>query len=201
MRARREALQQAGAEVTQAEIRLGAITAEIRAFRDREGVVDPARAADSNAALATRLHDELINANTKLATLKNYMREDAPTVRVLKTQIRSLEAQQHLLARQMTSSDSNGQPPLSGILASYEQLEAKRKFAENAYQLALRGAEDARVAAERQHVFVAGFIPPSLPEEALYPRRWRAVGVVASIAFALWAIGGLAVQSVREHLW
>ena len=40
----------------------------------------------------------------------------------------------------------------------------------------------------------------SLPEEALYPRRWRTLGTVALIAFALWGIGGLAVQSVREHL-
>ena len=41
---------------------------------------------------------------------------------------------------------------------------------------------------------------PSLPEEPLYPRRWRTLGTVALIAFALWGIGGLAVQSVREHL-
>ena len=41
---------------------------------------------------------------------------------------------------------------------------------------------------------------PSLPEEPLYPRRWRTLGTVALIAFALWGIGGLAVQSVRDHL-
>jgi len=52
----------------------------------------------------------------------------------------------------------------------------------------------------RQQVYIASFVPPSLPEEALYPRRWRSLGVVALIAFALWGIGWLAAQSVRDHL-
>jgi len=39
-----------------------------------------------------------------------------------------------------------------------------------------------------------------LPEESLYPRRWRSLGIVALIAFALWGIGGLTIQSVRDHL-
>jgi capsule polysaccharide export protein KpsE/RkpR len=43
-------------------------------------------------------------------------------------------------------------------------------------------------------------VPPSLPEDALYPRRWRALGIVALVAFALWSIGGLIIQSVRDHL-
>ena len=46
----------------------------------------------------------------------------------------------------------------------------------------------------------ARFHPPSLPEEALYPHRWRSLGVITLIAFAIWAIGALAVQSVRDHL-
>jgi capsule polysaccharide export protein KpsE/RkpR len=35
---------------------------------------------------------------------------------------------------------------------------------------------------------------------ALYPHRWRSLGLVALIAFAVWAIGALAVQSIRDHL-
>jgi capsular polysaccharide transport system permease protein len=49
-------------------------------------------------------------------------------------------------------------------------------------------------------VYIASFVPPTLPEEALYPRRWRSVGMVALVSFAIWAIGGLMVQSVRDHL-
>ena len=100
----------------------------------------------------------------------------------------------------MTDTDTTRPDTLSRVLGSYEQLESDRKFAEASYQLALRGLDQARANADRQRVFIASFIPPRLPEDSLYPRRWRALGTVALIAFALWAIGGLAVQSVRDHL-
>ena len=119
---------------------------------------------------------------------------------MLKARIHSLEAQRGSLAREITDPDAARSDTLSRVLGSYEQLESERKFAEASYQLALRGLDQARANADRQRVFIASFIPPRLPEEALYPRRWRTLGTVTLIAFALWAIGGLAVQSVRDHL-
>jgi capsular polysaccharide transport system permease protein len=121
-------------------------------------------------------------------------------VKVLKARIRSLEAQRRSLAQEMTDPDGARPDTLSRVLGSYEQLESERKFAETAYQHALQSLDQARANADRQHVFIASFIPPSLPEESLYPRRWRSLGTVALIALALWGIGGLTVQSVRDHL-
>ena len=141
-----------------------------------------------------------MRANAELATLKAYMKDDAPPVKVIKARIRSLEAQKKALAREMTDPDSTRPDALSRILGAYEQLESERKFAEVAYQHALAGLDQARANADRQRVFIASFVPPRLPEEALYPRRWRALATVALFAFALWAIGGLAVQSIRDHL-
>jgi capsular polysaccharide transport system permease protein len=199
-RARRDALHHAEAELVQAESRLKSVLAEMRAFRDREGLIDPARTAETTGLLSARLRDELVRAKSEVATLKAYMRDDAPTVKVLKARIRSLEAQRTSLARELTDPDPARPDTLSRVLGSYEQLESERKFAEASYQLALRGLDQARANADRQHVFIASFIPPRLPEEALYPRRWRMLGTVMLIAVALWAIGGLAAQSVRDHL-
>ena len=190
----------AEAELAQAETRLKAVLGDIRAFRDREGLIDPARTAEATGVLATRLRDELVKANSELLTLKAYMRDDAPSVRVLKARIRSLETQRRSLAQEMTDPDARRPDALSRILGSYEQLESERKFAEAAYQHALQSLDQARASADRQHVFIASFVPPSLPEESLYPRRWRSLGTVALVALALWGIGGLTVQSVRDHL-
>ena len=200
LRARRDTLEHAEAELAQAETRLKAVLGDIRAFRDREGLIDPARTAEATGVLATRLRDELVKANSELLTLKAYMRDDAPSVRVLKARIRSLETQRRSLAQEMTDPDARRPDALSRILGSYEQLESERKFAEAAYQHALQSLDQARASADRQHVFIASFVPPSLPEESLYPRRWRSLGTVALVALALWGIGGLTVQSVRDHL-
>ena len=198
--ARRDALRHAEEELAHAEARLKAVLGDLRAFRDREGMIDPAKTAEASGALTTRLRDDLVRANAELATLKNYMRDTAPSVKVLKARIQSLETQRRALAYEMTDPGSGRPDTLSRVLGSYEQLESERKFAESAYQHALHGLDQARAAADRQQVFVASFIPPSLPEEALYPRPWRTLATVALLAFALWGIGSLAVQSIRDHL-
>jgi capsular polysaccharide transport system permease protein len=206
LRARGDALQSAESELAQAESRLAAVRADIRAFRERSGLIDPGKTADADSVLANRLQEEVVAASAQLATLQAYMRSDAPTVRVLQARIRALERQRRLLAERLTGPDGAAAAagglgaPLSGVLNGYEQLQDRQKFAEAAYQSALRGVDAARAEADRQHVFLASFVPPSLPEEAGYPRRWRSLGIVALMAFALWAIGGLAAQSVRDHL-
>ena len=199
-RARHDTVRNAEAEVAQAEARLKTVLADIRAFRDREGLIDPGKTAEATGTLAARLRDELVRTNADLTTLKSYMRDDAPAVKVLKARIRSIETQQRVVAHDLTDPDRSRNDTLSRQLGSYEQLESERRFAEAAYQHALQGLDQARANADRQQVYIASFVPPSLPEEALYPRRWRTLGVVALIAFALWAIGGLAVQSIRDHL-
>jgi len=121
-------------------------------------------------------------------------------VKILKARIRSLETQQRGLAREMTDPDKTRNDTLSSVLGSYEALENDRKFAETAYQHTLLNLDQARANADRQQVFVASFVAPSLPEEALYPHRWRSLGTIALIACALWSIGGLMLQSMRDHL-
>jgi capsular polysaccharide transport system permease protein len=200
VRARHDALRQSQTEVAEAEKRLAAALAQIREFRDREGLIDPGKTADATASLAARLRDEIVRGNAELSTLKTYMRDDAPSVRVLKARIRSLEEQQRVAAQELTDGKKTRPDALSRVLGTYEQLESERKFAETAYQHALAALDRARGNADRQQVYIASFVPPSLAEEALYPRRWRSLGLVALLAFALWAIGGLAVQSIRDHV-
>jgi capsular polysaccharide transport system permease protein len=200
LRARQDALQRSQNEVTHAEARLRAALADIRAFRDRESVIDPGKTAAATGALAAELREELLRANTQLSTMRSYMRDNAPPLQALKIRIRALEAQRRSLAQELTGRGTARRDTLSRILGGYEQLESERKFAETAYQHALQSLDRARADANRQQVFIASFVPPSLPEEALYPRRWRALGTIALLALALWGIGGLAVQSIREHV-
>ena len=199
-RARRDAVGRAETELSSAEARLAASLDKIREFRDKSGLIDPSKTADATAQLASKVRDDLIKANSQLATLKTFMRDDAPPVRVLKARIHSLELQEHGLAQEITTTTQPGSPALSQTLGSYDTLEAEHRFAESAYQHALEALDKARDTADRQQIYIASFVPPSLPEEALYPHRWRSLGVIALVAFAVWAIGALALQSIRDHL-
>src|SRR4051812_41223246 len=200
LRGRRDRVRHAEAEVRQGEARLQFVLGEIRSFRDREGLIDPGESAKTSSVLAARLRDELVRANAELSTLKTYMREDAPGIKVMNARIKSLETQRRAVAQDITDPDKARPGTLSHLLGSYEQLESERKFAEAAYQHAMLRLDQARADADRQQIYIASFVPPMLPEESLYPRRWRSLGIVALIAFALWGIGGLTIQTVRDHL-
>jgi len=199
-RARRDALRDSENDVRQAERRLAAALAKLRDFRDKEGVIDPRKTADASAALDGRVRDELVRANTELSTLKQYMQDDAPTLKVLEARIRALEEQQRALQSEVTDTADTRSQALSRIMGSYEQLESERSFAESAYRHSLEALDRARMNADRQHIYMADFVQPELPERALYPRQLRSIAIVFVIAFATWAIGGLTVRSVRDHL-
>jgi capsular polysaccharide transport system permease protein len=199
-RARRDMMRNSEKEVRRSEKRLTAALPRLREFRDKEGLIDPRKTADATQALAGRVRDELIRTDTELSTLKHYMRADAPSVKMLEARLASLQAQRRSVESEVTDTEKTRSEALSRTMSAYEQLESERTFAEQAYQHALEALDRSRMSADRQQIYVAGFVQPSLPEESLYPRRARSVGIAFIICFAVWGIGGITVKSVRDHL-
>jgi capsular polysaccharide transport system permease protein len=199
-RARRDALRNADEEVGRAEKRLKSALTRLREFRDKEGIIDPRKTADATVALAGRVRDELVRAGTELSTLKHYMRDDAPSIKMLEARVQSLEAQRRAVESEVTDTEKTRAEALSRIMGSYEQLESERAFAENTYQHALQALDRSRINADRQQVYLATFVQPTLPEEALYPRRLQSFAVASGVAFVVWMIGGFILQSIRDHL-
>jgi len=199
-RARRDALRNADEEVGRAEKRLKSALTRLREFRDKEGIIDPRKTADATVALAGRVRDELVRAGTELSTLKHYMRDDAPSIKMLEARVQSLEGQRRAVESEVTDTEKTRSEALSRVMGSYEQLESERAFAENTYQHALQALDRSRINADRQQVYLATFVQPTLPEEALYPRRLQSFAVASGVAFVVWMIGGFILQSIRDHL-
>jgi len=93
---------------------------------------------------------------------------------------------------------ARGRETLGGLVANYK-LVVDREFAEKAYVLALSSLERARVGADRQQRYLAAFLRPTLPEEALYPRRIVPSTTVYGIALVPWALGVLIVYAIPDH--
>src|SRR5581483_3626272 len=200
LRLRRDAQRRAEDEVAAARRRLDGALEALRRFRESAGLADPEKAAAADAALAARLRDELAQAKAELATLRRYMRADAPPVKVLDARIRSLESERRAVAGNLGDAAALPGEASAAALGVFGQLDSDRKFAEDSYRHALENLDRARAEADRQQVYIASFVPPRLPEAPLYPHRWRVVGGIALVAFALSAIGSLALRSIRDHL-
>ena len=57
----------------------------------------------------------------------------------------------------------------------------------------------ARVEADRQQRYLAAFVRPSLPQEAIYPERIINIILVLVVSSVLWALGLLVVYGIRDH--
>jgi len=89
---------------------------------------------------------------------------------------------------------------IAASLSKYEELSIREKLAEEMYTLARDGLERARQTAERQWVFLSVFVPPSLPEESLFPRRLAFSALAFAGLVVIWSIGAVTWASILDHL-
>ncbi len=197
-RARRDAIQFAEREVQRADGRVRAVLADLRRYRDDEGLIDPIKTADETAKLLMQLLAEKIRLENDLFVASRSLTMNAPSVQNLTARIEIIDVQITRLKEKLT-----GETPeirnVAAKLARFEELEVQRQFAERLYTMAQDGLERARMTAERQAMYLTVFVPPSLPEESLYPRR-IAFSILAPLAlFVVWSIVALIWASVEDH--
>lgn len=197
-RARSDALRFAEREVQRADGRVRSALAELRRYRDDEGLIDPIKTADETSKLLMQLLAEKIRLDSDLFVASRSLTKNAPSVQNLTARIEITDAQITKLKEKLT-----GETPeirnIAAKLAKFEELEVQRQFAERLYTMAQDGLGRARMTAERQAVYLTVFVPPSLPEDSIYPRR-VAFSILAPLALlVLWSIVALTWASVEDH--
>jgi capsular polysaccharide transport system permease protein len=200
-RVREEAIRNAEAEVTRAENRLKAIRAQMTAFRNREGVIDPnTSVVTNNVVLAQTVRTLLTQQETELLTFKNQkLSPNAPQIQALQRKIQATKEQLAGIEAEITTA-KGGSGSISQIVGNYEQLDLERQFAQNMVLSTMQSLEQVRASSLTQHIFVTPYVLPSLPTSATYPRRGLSVAIVGLAALFLWAIGLLVMRSINEHL-
>jgi capsule polysaccharide export protein KpsE/RkpR len=80
-----------------------------------------------------------------------------------------------------------------------EALQIEKELARRTLESAMTGLEAGRSEAARQRSYLVAVAPPSVPDQATYPRRLWNIGTVFITAFALAGVISLLVAAVREH--
>jgi capsular polysaccharide transport system permease protein len=161
-------------------------------------MIDPVQAGTEIGKLLLPLLAERIRIEGELFVLRRDLDSNAPTVRVLKNRLETAEQQIAALKGKLTNTNAPT-GTISASLAQFEELELKRQFAGKLYTLAQADLDRARIRAARQSIYLTVFVPPALPEEALYPRR-IAFPILIFIGFAiLWSIAVMIIASVEDH--
>jgi len=184
----------ARAEVIRAQSQALRTASAMAAFRNRSGVLDPEQQAQIQLQMVSKLQDELIAARSLLAQLRQTAPEN-PQIPSILSQIATIQSEM----RKEQAKAFGGSRSLAGNTVRYQQLELENEFAGKQLAAALASMEEAQSEARRKQAYVERIASPSLPDDAIEPRRLR--GILATLVIGLIAYGILRMllAGVREH--
>jgi capsular polysaccharide transport system permease protein len=205
--ARDETLRVAQTEVTSSEERLYKSRAAIRNYRDQSQEADPVEGAKLAAQLVGSLEQQLVQLKTELSTALTQMGENTPRVRVMRSQITSLEKQLERERQRFGSGTAAGKQgrnagqfaDVAGRIQEYEGLQTQNEFAERAYTSSLAALEKARVDAAAKQRYLAVFIKPTLSEFAQYPHRIMNSLLVLLGSLLIWGVLVMGYYNIRDR--
>ncbi|MES2711558.1 MAG: capsule biosynthesis protein [Pseudomonadota bacterium] len=194
-RQRADTLNNARREVAIAEARVVAARDAISAFREREQNLDATRSAAAAGERISALQGQLMIVRTEAQNARNYLRADNPQYMILQNRIRAIEAQ---IAEDREATTRGGDALLQQV-AAFERLVMEREFADKQLSSATTSLEGARYETQRQQLYVARVVQPSMPVYALYPRRLLILLSVFGCLAIVYAVGRLIASGLREN--
>ncbi len=192
-RLRKNMIQFAATEVTQAEAKARKAELDLSLFRNKKGVFDPERLSDLQTQEVLKLQDRLIAAKTQLAQVRA-VTVDNPQIFTLTKEIESLQAEIDAGTTKVAGEKSS----LSNKSAAYESLLLERDFAGKELTDSLSFLVQARNAAQQEQSYLERIVKPSEPDTPK-PRRLRAVLATMTVSLIVWGILTILIAGVREH--
>lgn len=202
-RSRHDDLSFAEKEVKLAELRVTKARQAMNLFRQKHQDLDPTQTAVAKMTLIGQLEAQLATAKAELIAKTSFMKNGTSPIKALKRQIDALEiqivAEKSSISNNTLNQLSNLDNGLSSVFADYEPLLIERTFAEKAYTSVLASLEVARIESAKKHRYLATFVEPRVPDEALEPYRIKSIFIVFLSTLILWGIGLLGLGAIRDH--
>ncbi len=167
---------------------------ELAQFRNASGIIDPEKQAAVQLQMISKLQDELIGARMQILQLQA-MAPENPQIPILRVRVAGLSRE---INRQLGLVAGNRRS-LSATAARYQRLQLERDFADKRLAAAMASLQDARAEARRKQAYVERIAQPSIPDEALEPRRLRGIFATFVLGLVAWAIMKMLLAGVREH--
>jgi len=193
-RGRDDLIGYAQAEVLHAQSEARRASIAMASFRNRSGVIDPEQQAQVTLQMVAKLQDQLIAARSLLAQLRQAAPQN-PQIPAVQSQIATL---QRAINAEQSKAVGNSRS-LAGNAVRYQQLELENEFAAKQLAGALASLEQARSEARRKQAYIERIVDPSLPDDAIEPRRLRGIFATLVISLIAYGIMRMLLAGIREH--
>ncbi len=198
-RSHRDVLAYARKEAADSGAALKAAQAALSAYRNEHAVLFPEMQATESSTVGGLVEQSLIEARTAFSTqLAQGVARDSMQMRILANRIAAIEAALNGVNGRMAQSD--GAASLASVMSEYSILKVSEEIAARVYERALMSLQDARNAASEQGVYLTAFVRPALPQDSMYPVRWRVMLETALVGFVAWCLLQLIYHGIRDHL-
>jgi capsular polysaccharide transport system permease protein len=198
--AREDTMRYAREELELSIARLKEARQAVAQFRSVTRIVDPEADLQVRMGLLSNLQQQLAAALIEGDLLIQTTRAGDPRIDQTARRIAVIRARIAEERNKFTIGDegSVGEEYIN-VLSEFERLSVDREFAERAYLASLTAFDVAQAEAQRTSRYLAAYITPTLPEEALYPQRITIGGLVAAFLLMIWAVGVLIYYSVKDR--
>ena len=201
-RAQDDMITNAKKEVEQTAERLKQARVALQEFRNRWGIIDPVKSAEAAVTTIELLRKDKIKAENDLRVLRDSkLDEKSRSIQVLVATVGALDGQIKDLQSRLTTDGivSNSEHNLTQALLEYESLMVEQTVAEKlnaSMQLIL---DRARIAAAKQQIYLATFVPPLLPTYSEYPAPFYVLFAALFCFTVLWSSVSLVAAAVNDN--
>lgn len=193
-RGRQDMVRFASSEVATAEAKVRNTALALSQYRNRKGVFDPEKQSALQLQQVSKLQEELIATRTQLAQVRTAARNN-PQISALQARMETL----NVVIAEETAKVTGGERSLTNKATEYEKLALERSFAEKQLAAALSSLEQARNDAQRKQFYLERVVQPVKPDQAVAPKRLRAVLATFAVGMICWGILTMLLAGVREH--
>jgi capsular polysaccharide transport system permease protein len=168
----------------------------VLAYQSEKGTVSPQSEAENGVANINKLEATRVELQARRNAMLAYLAPAAPAVIDLDSQISATEKQISQEKSLLTAPNSKAK---NRTVEEFQRLEMAAQFAHDAYKSALVGLEKGRFDATRVLQKVSILQAPTLPQEALEPRRAYNSITFILVTMLIAGIVNLLAAIIRDH--
>lgn len=198
--ARRDSMANAQRDVEASLERLRRAREALTSFRVRTQIVDPQADIQGRMGVINNLQQQLAQALVDHDLLLQTTADTDPRVRQAVRRIevindRIAEERRNFATQDVTVFDTD----YPRLIAQFESLRVDQEFAEQTYRAALAALDAARSNADRQNLYLATYIRPTLAERSEYPERLLSSALTLGFLIMIWSVLVLIYYSLRDR--
>lgn len=172
----------------------------VTSFRLANQIVDPNADLQAQMGLLTTLQAQQADALIEYDLINDVASSNDPRVEQARRRIEVIEKRIADERQKFgVGGGENGGVEYATTIADFERLQVDREYAETSYAAALAALDGARAEANRQSLYLAAYITPTIAEKSEYPQRGLIVAIIGLFSFLIWAIASLVYYALRDR--